>query len=103
MTYFEFHLYFNLPLLAILGWLARKRLHTVHLKWMLAIIVIVVSFTFPWDNWAVGQGIWQFPDERVAYRVDHLPVEEILFFVIEAVAVSLLTVLFLPRKISSPS
>lgn len=98
MTYLEFHLYFNLPLLAILGWLVRKRFRTVHLKWMLAVILVVVTFTFPWDNWAVGQGIWQFPEERVLVRVDNLPIEEILFFVVETIAVCLLAILFLPKN-----
>jgi len=98
MTYFEFYLYFNAPVLMLLGWLARKRLRPVHFRWMGGVLLIVLAFTFPWDNWAVGQGIWQFPEERVTVRVDHLPVEEILFFVIETIAVCLLAVLFLPKR-----
>ncbi|KXK51921.1 MAG: lycopene cyclase domain-containing protein [Chlorobi bacterium] len=96
MTYFEFHLYFNLPLLALLGWLARKRLRRVHLRWLGVVLLVVVAFTFPWDNWAIGQGIWQFPEERVALRIDHLPVEELLFFIIETIAVCLVALHFLP-------
>jgi lycopene cyclase domain-containing protein len=33
---------------------------------------VVVIFTFPWDNWAVEQGIWDFPDDRLLFRVRRL-------------------------------
>ena len=98
MTYFQFHLFFNLPLLLLLTWLARHRLRRGHVKWIGIICLIVLAFTFPWDNAAVGRGIWEFPEERVAFRVLNLPIEEILFFVIETIAVCLVTVHFLPGK-----
>ena len=99
MTYLTFHLLFNLPLLLLLFWLARHRLHRDHLKWIGVICLIVVAFTFPWDNAAVGRGIWDFPPERVAFRVGNLPIEEIMFFLIETVAVCLVCVLVLRKRI----
>lgn len=98
MTYLEFHLIFNLPLLAFLFWRARRKMTPVHWKWFGAVALVVLAFTFPWDNWAVGKGIWGFEDERVLFRIGHLPVEEIAFFLLEALAVCLLVVGFLPDR-----
>jgi lycopene cyclase domain-containing protein len=96
VTYLEFHLIFNLPLLLALGWMVRKKFTAVHVRWIAVVILIVVAFTFPWDDWAVGRKIWEFDDSRVVMRVSHLPIEEVLFFVMEAVAVCLLTIWALP-------
>jgi lycopene cyclase domain-containing protein len=98
MTYFAFHLLFNVPLLLLLLWLARRRLERVHWKWIGVVSLIVLAFTFPWDSAAVGRGIWEFPEDRVALRVGNLPVEEVLFFIIETVAVCLVCVLLLVRR-----
>lgn len=98
MTYLEFHLIFNVPLLAFLLWRARRKMTSLHWKWFGAVALVVLAFTFPWDNWAVGKGIWGFDDERILFRIGHLPIEEISFFLLEALAVCLLVVQFLPDK-----
>lgn len=91
MSYIQFHLLFNVPLLLLLWWWNRERITKGHWKWIGLVALIVVSFTYPWDNWAVGQGIWDFPDDRVLFRVGHIPIEEIAFFLFETLAVSMLT------------
>ena len=104
MTYFQFHLWFNAPVLAILLWLARRRLRPVHWKCLGVLGVIVMLATVPWDNWAVYKGIWSFDETRV-HMISvplrgvtwRLPAEEYAFFLIETVQVALLTVLFLPK------
>ena len=103
MTYLQFHLIFNLPALLLLLWLTRKRLRSIHWKWMGALCGIVLLTTSPWDNWAVYRGIWNFDWRRtteisatlggVKWR---LPAEEYAFFLVETVIVSLLTILCLP-------
>ncbi len=98
MTYFEFHLLFNIPLLALLLWSGRRRMTRTHWKWLAVVAAIATAFTFPWDNWAVGRGIWSFPDDRVTARIGNLPIEEILFFIFESMAVCLLALRFLPRS-----
>lgn len=98
MTYLEFHLLFNLPLLAALAWFGRRRITRAHMRWAGAVCLIVLAFTFPWDNWAVGRKIWEFPADRVLFRVGNLPIEEIAFFLFETVAVCLLALHFLPRR-----
>ena len=103
MTYLQFHLAFNLPALAVLLWLTRRRLRRAHWKWIAALCGIVLVSTTPWDNWAVHCGIWNFDWARVTPVVVtlggvtwRLPLEEYGFFLIETVLVALLTVLCLP-------
>ena len=98
MTYLEFHLIFNLPLLLVLLWLGRRRMTGVHWKWVGVVCLIVLGFTFPWDNYAVEQGIWGFEDERILFRIASLPVEEVAFFLFETLVVILAAVHFLPEK-----
>lgn len=103
MTYWQFHLWFNLPVLCGLLFLTRRRLRPVHGRCLAVLCGIVLVATTPWDNWAVYQGIWAFDEARV-HMVGvtvggvrwRLPAEEYAFFLIETVQVFLLTLLFLP-------
>lgn len=106
MTYLDYHLWFNLPVM--LGLLVRvivtRRLRAAHLICIGIVAVIAFVFTTPWDNWAVAQGYWDFdwdrvtPVELTAFdRVWRLPLEEYAFFVIETIIVGLACVLFLPH------
>lgn len=97
MTYLTFHLLFNLPVLILLLMLTRRTLTTHHWKWIGLVVAIVVLFTYPWDSYAVERGIWSFPNDRVLYWVGYLPIEEILFFLFEAVNVSLFVVYLIAR------
>ncbi len=104
MTYLQFHLLFNLPALAMLLWLARRRLRIEHAAWIALLCVIVLIATTPWDNWAVHCRIWDFDWRRVTEISAtvggvrwRLPAEEYAFFLVETVMVSLLTILFLPK------
>jgi lycopene cyclase domain-containing protein len=99
MTYLEFHLIFNVPLIALLLWATRRRLRRAHWKWIGVVCLIVLAFTIPWDGWAVGRGIWEFDDRRVLARIGNLPVEEIGFFILETLVVCLLVIAFLPRAV----
>src|SRR3989344_252380 len=97
MSYFQFHLLFNVPLLLLLLWLVRKRLTWIHWKWIGGVVLIVLVFATPWDSWAVHRGIWNFNDARILFRIGVLPIEEILFFVFATLEACLLTILFLPN------
>jgi putative membrane protein len=104
MTYFQYHLVFNLPVLLLLLWLNRGRIGVTHWKWIGVVGLIAFVFTTPWDNWAVHQGMWGFkwdevvpisiPFRGVVYR---LPLEEYAFFLLETINVCLLVNLFLPK------
>jgi lycopene cyclase domain-containing protein len=90
MTYLQFHLLFNLPLLGLLGAAARVWEWTAG-EWTAAglVLLAVMVFTSPWDNWAAGKGIWGFPRERYTVKIGHLPLEEYLFFVLQSANVML--------------
>jgi putative membrane protein len=104
MTYLQFHLYFSLPLLLVAAWLARNKFSPVHARWLGLVCVIVFAFTTPWDNHAVKLGIWDFPEDKILFRVWRLPIEEYGFFLLQTVSVGLLTVALLrPRSCATAS
>jgi lycopene cyclase domain-containing protein len=92
MTYFGFHLRFNLPLLVLLAFAAGPgTLDPGSLRSAGLVLAAVFLFTVPWDNFAAARGIWGFPRDRYSLRIGYLPVEEYLFFLIQAVEAMLLT------------
>jgi lycopene cyclase domain-containing protein len=102
MSYLEFHLVFNLPVLLLLAFLARRRFTFEHAKWIGVVLVIVLFFAIPWDSWAVRRKLWDFSESQILMRIGVLPLEEYLFFVIATLQASLLTILFLPCEQAAP-
>ncbi len=104
MTYWEFHLIFNLPVFLLLVILLRNRFTRGRLLWITALCAIAFVATTPWDNWAVYKGIWGFDWDR-ATPVEitlfdtlwRLPAEEYAFFLIMTILVCLTCFFFLPR------
>lgn len=90
MTYLHYHLLFNLPLLLVLG-LLNAMAPVSNAEWMAmaVVLVIVMIFTTPWDNFAAMWGIWQFPEGRYLFRIGYLPIEEYLFFLLQSFNVML--------------
>ena len=90
MTYFRFHLIFNLPVLLVLGGLnLGEAWVTGEITAFSLVLVAVMVFTTPWDNLAAKWGIWGFPREKYSLRLGYLPVEEYAFFVLQSVNVML--------------
>lgn len=92
MTYRGFHYRFNIGILLALAAIAfiDGILGTVLIV-LGILVVVVIAFTFPWDNSAVRRGIWDFPEDRILFRIGFLPIEEILFFVLQTMIVGLST------------
>ncbi|MEM1156700.1 MAG: lycopene cyclase domain-containing protein [Verrucomicrobiota bacterium] len=96
MSYFRFHLVFTLPLLGVLllagaaDWKDPCVLGTA-----LFVLVPVMLFTTPWDNYAAKCGIWGFSEGQYSRKIGYLPVEEYLFFIIQSLQAMALTVLVL--------
>ncbi len=96
MTYFRFHLVFTLPLLAVLLLAGiAEWINPLVLGSGLLVLVPVMIFTTPWDNYAAKCGIWGFSEGQYSRKVGYLPVEEYLFFVIQSLQAMALTVLVL--------
>jgi lycopene cyclase domain-containing protein len=91
MTYFRFHLIFNLPVLVVLL-LLNSRYHWWggELAALGFVLIAVMVFTTPWDNLAAKWGIWGFPREKYSLRIGYLPVEEYAFFILQSVNVIML-------------
>jgi lycopene cyclase domain-containing protein len=90
MTYFRFHLIFNLPVrvvLTVLNWHPRFRVGEPTAFGLVLLAVMV--FTTPWDNLAAKWGIWGFPRQKYSLRIGYLPVEEYIFFLLQSINVML--------------
>ena len=109
MTYWQYHLVFTLPVLAVLLvlLLARKRIGRAHVVCWLVLCGIVFAFTTPWDNYAVYLGIWGFGEgvslgyplaDSANPWIGQIPFEEYAFFIIEATMVCLASLFFLPKR-----
>src|SRR3984885_10496891 len=90
MTYLRFHLFFNLPPLVLLTALNVMTAWTwgeaIAFGWVLLAVMV---FTTPWDNFAAKWGIWGFPREKYSLRIGYLPVEEYAFFLLQSCNVML--------------
>jgi lycopene cyclase domain-containing protein len=96
MTYLQFHLLFNVPLLFVLTLLGGGALlNTDIMGPMGLVLVIVVLFTTPWDNYAAWRGIWGFKEGRYLVKWAYLPMEEYLFFILQSLQAMLLTIIIL--------
>jgi putative membrane protein len=90
MTYLRFHLIFNLPLLILLAALTGPVPWTAGEVDALGLVLLAVMiFTAPWDNFAAKWGIWGFPREKYSLRIGYLPIEEYAFFLLQSVNVIL--------------
>jgi len=92
MTYWQFHFFFNLPLL--LGTIALAWGHISRADAVAAAATATIAFVFttPWDNWAIQRGIWGFPDSRISGKIFVCPVEEYAFFIIQTLQVCTWTI-----------
>ncbi len=91
MTYFEFHLVFLLPAIAVLMCVQPRRLADAPARWLgLGLIAaIAFAYTIPWDNYLVWKQVWGYGAERVLATVGYVPVEEYLFFLLQSVLTGL--------------
>lgn len=98
MSYLNFHLCFTVPLCALLAFMNwKRREHWSGRSWlgMLALIVLAVSYTIPWDSYLIREGVWSYPPDRVIGTLWRIPYEELFFFVIQTVIGCLLASLVL--------
>lgn len=99
MTYGQFLLLFLGPPLLLVLMLARRVLTRDTWLALLALMLIALVYTTPWDNYLVIRGVWSFDDDRILgiffWRV---PLEEYLFYLLQVLITGLFTVWLLRRR-----
>lgn len=98
MTYVQFLVVFLLPPIALLLVLGRRRLPRA-LGWqLLAIVVVAMVYTGPWDGGLISNGVWSYPRAQVAGpSLLRVPLEEFGFYALQTVLAGLFTALLWRR------
>lgn len=92
-AYLAFHAVFLLPPLLVLGLLARARFRREDAVGLAILVTMALAYTIPWDGYLIGKGVWWYGTGSVVATVWGVPVEELLFIVLQPA----LTVLWLSR------
>jgi lycopene cyclase domain-containing protein len=79
LHYTRFHLYFTIPQLALLYFLAAPFLTSLDWYKLYLLPVIAFVWTTPWDNELVRKEAWSYPKSCVLARIGYVPVEEYAF------------------------
>ncbi len=92
MTYLQFLAVFLLPPIALLGVVGRRRLSRLLAWQLLAIVVVALVYTGPWDAGLIANGVWSYPAAQVAGpALLGVPLEEFGFYALQTVLAGLLT------------
>ncbi len=95
MTYLQFHLVFLAPALLCLAYRRRRRRGSqqVVAPWSAIALVagIALLYTLPWDAALIGAGVWRYAPGRVVATLGPVPVEELLFIVLQTALIGLWT------------
>lgn len=63
-----------------------------------ALVLVAVMYTIPWDNHLIATGVWSYkPTSISGVAFDHVPLEEMLFFLLQTVLVGLWVLWLLSR------
>ncbi len=97
LTYAEFLAVFVVVPIGLL-WVLGRGIHPARRRPAVVgvgvILFLALSYTIPWDNYLISQGVWSYPEGVVLFRVGHMPIEEYTFVVLQSV----LTALWLYRR-----
>ena len=98
MTYLGFHFLFILPPIVLLV-LRQRPLSAEPRRWLhlLAVLLIALVYTTPWDNYLVWRGVWDYGADRVIGTIGYVPVEEYLFFILQPILTGLWLYLVIER------
>lgn len=93
LTYLGFHFVFTLP---PIGALLAVTIYREDVWWgpgplsgLAVILLLAVTYTTPWDNLLIAQGVWWYGEGTVLFTVWHAPIEEYLFFVLQPILTGL--------------
>lgn len=90
MSYLGFHFLFILPPIVLLA-LRQRPLTTDRGRWLhlLAVLLLALVYTTPWDNYLVWRGVWWYGEDRVMGTIGYVPVEEYMFFILQPILTGL--------------
>jgi lycopene cyclase domain-containing protein len=97
LTYAEFLLVFvvaPIGLLLAVGPGVRRVRRRPAVVGVVVILFLALSYTIPWDNYLISEGVWSYPEGTLLFRIGHMPIEEYSFVVLQSV----LTALWLYRR-----
>ncbi|WP_331234567.1 lycopene cyclase domain-containing protein [Natronorarus salvus] len=93
LTYLQFHLLFVLPPIALVLALTFRREGVWWgrgpLSGLAVILVLAVTYTTPWDNLLIAEGVWWYGEGTTLFTVWYAPIEEYLFFVLQPILTAL--------------
>lgn len=114
MTYFGFLLQFvgiPIAIFALLNWLDARNDRAMPqplTSWsagtvIVALVVVAVAYTTPWDNYLVATGVWWYDENLVTGLViGWVPIEEYTFFVVQTIMTGLFTAWLMRRMPIAP-
>ncbi|KAI8581712.1 hypothetical protein K450DRAFT_185497 [Umbelopsis ramanniana AG] len=85
LTYMEVHLYFTLPLLAILMLVHKPFTSTLTNFKLLFLCMVAMTTASIWDNYIVYHNAWWYCPTCVIAVIGYVPLEEYMFFIIMTV------------------
>ncbi|QSG04816.1 lycopene cyclase domain-containing protein [Halapricum desulfuricans] len=93
LTYVGFHAVFVAPPLFVLASVAANRTRparpVVRTIPVVAILVMALAYTTPWDNYLIHRGVWWYGEGVVAGRLWLAPIEEYLFVLLQPIVATL--------------
>ncbi|ORY52898.1 terpenoid synthase [Rhizoclosmatium globosum] len=96
LTYFGVHCIYTLPPILVLYTALRPFITATEIAKVVAICLLAVVYTTPWDNYIVAKGAWTYPKDRVLGVIGYVPVEEYAFFIIQTVFTGLVYTAIIP-------
>ncbi|MFB6117323.1 lycopene cyclase domain-containing protein [Halosegnis sp.] len=88
LSYLGFHLVFLAPLLFVLVVavsIRRLRLPRARVQWAGIVLLagVALTYTVPWEVLLIGRGVWGYGEGVVRARLWNIPVEELLFILVQ--------------------
>ena len=93
LTYVGFHAVFVAPPLLVLASVTasthNETRSVVRVIPAIAILILALVYTTPWDNYLIHRGVWWYGDGTVAGRLWLAPLEEYLFVLLQPIVTTL--------------
>lgn len=92
LTYWQVHLYYNIPPIIVLWILFQPFITKFDKVKILAMSIFAIVYATPWDNYMIYLKVWWYGKDAVIGRIGLAPIEEYIFFVTQTVFTSLWTI-----------